>query len=285
MVPETKNMGFPPELKDVARSDYAKAKKRAEELKAQADDTARIAKVLEELNSYMDKAWPFHILYLLDKESKLLERAERDLDLDIQSIDEVYRVTKEQADAIKRRYPSYLEKACQDVGLALDPESRHPIYSLEQRFFQLKVDEKKWIAKLSDLGGRLGEIPADVDAIIEKLLMEKDRIFGRSFDGHGFLKLLRSEYLAAVKKDKQVDGASIPIRRIIPGSRSGKKKSVKAYRPDEFLFDLSRLVEQGTFEIDGYRLDLQHTKDTSQGMLLHGSACRGYIGFVLFRKV
>jgi flagellar biosynthesis regulator FlaF len=274
-------MGFRPELIDGVMDLLASAKERAKALKAEADAAARIEKVWEELHSFMAKDWPLHILELLDRELTLLKALRAEGHPAVQAIEGVYRDAKEQADSVKRRYPSYLEEACRSAGLTLDPESRHPTYSLEQRFFQLKVDEQKWVARLSDHEGRLADLPADVGAVVEVLLRERKRIFGRPFNGPKFLKLLRSQYLAVVKKHKEVDGASIPIRHIT--RRLGK--NAKGFRSDEFLIDLSRLVEQGPMEIDGYRLDLQQTKDTKQGMLLHGVAGRGYIGFVVFRKV
>lgn len=274
-------MGFEAELLDNVMKLLASAKERARALKTEADSAARIEKVWEDVHSFMVKEWPLHILDLLERETTLLKALRAEGHPAIQVVERVYRDAKEQAEALKRRYPSHLEEACRFAGLALDPESRHPAYSLEQRFFQLKVDEQKWTARLSDHEGRLADLPADVGAVVEVILRERKRIFGRPFDGPKFLKLLRSQYLAVAKKEKQPDGASIPIRHIT--RRLGK--NAKGFRSDEFLVDLSRLVEQGTRDIDGYRLDLQQTKDTNQGMLLHGVAARGYIGFVVFRKV
>jgi len=281
IVREAKSMGFRPELQDSVMDLLASAKERSRALKAEADSAARIESVWERLHSFMVKEWPLHILDLLDRELALLKAMRAEGHPAIHAVEGVYRDAKEQADAVKRRYPSHLEEACRSAGLALDPESRHPTYSLEQRFFQLRVDEQKWVARLSDHEGRLADLPADVGAVVEVLLRERKRIFGRPFNGPKFLKQLRSQYLAVAKKDKQTDGASIPIRHIT--RRLGK--NAKGFRSDEFLVDLSRLVEQGPMDIDGYRLDLQQTKDTNQGMLLHGAAGRGYIGFVVFRKV
>ena len=156
----------------------------------------------------------------------------------------------------------------------------HPLQE-EAEFFQLEVDEQKGIARLSDNEGNLAQLPADVAAIVERVEAERKRICGRRFDGKKFLKGLRTHYLAVIKKEAQQDGASIPIRQIT--RRMGK--NVKRFRTDEFIFDLSRLVDNGPLEIEGVRLDLQQTKDTNQGILLHGKAGRGYIGFIVFRKV
>jgi len=273
-------MEFNPELKAGVTKLLACANEKTKVLKAEADAAARIEKVWERLRNFMEKGWPFHILDLLDRELITLKTLYSEEPQAIQAVEEVYRDAKLQADTLKRRYPSYLEEACRSAGLILDPESRHPKYSLEQRFFQLNVNEQKWVARLSDNEGRLADLPADVGAVAEILLRERKRVFDRPFNSLKFLKLLHSQYLAVLKKDKQVEGASIPIRYIT--SRLGKNS--KGFRSDEFLVDLSRLIEQGPIDIDGYRLDLQQTKDTNQGMLLLGPSSRGYIGFIVFRK-
>jgi hypothetical protein len=275
------NDGFRPELLDDVKDLLTSAKERAKALKAEADVAARIEKLWEKLHSYLVNDWPLHILELFDRESSLLEDLRAEGSPAIQTIEAIRSDAEKKADDLKRYYPKYMENACQSVGLLLDPDSRHPTYTLEQRFFQLYVDERKWTARLSDYESRLAELPADVGALVEVLLKEHKRIFGRPFNGPKFLKGLRSAYVAVLKKKKLSDGTSIPIRDI--ARRLGEKH--KGFRTDEFLIDLSRLVEQGPLEVDGYKLDLQHTKDTKEGMLLHGYAGRGYIGFVVFIKV
>lgn len=87
--------------------------------------------------------------------------------------------------------------------------------------------------------------------------------------------------MAIIKKENWSDGYSIPIRRIT--HRLGKNE--KGFRTDVFIIQLSRLIEKGPTEIDGRRLDLQQTKDTNQGIHLHGIAGRGYIGYITFKEV
>jgi len=152
---------------------------------------------------------------------------------------------------------------------------------LEKGFFRLEIDESKRLAKLSNYEGRLAEISADIEAVVEVILREHERIFGRPYDGNKFLKQLRMQYKAVIKKESLKDGESVPIRHIT--RRLGKNK--KGFRTDEFLIDLSRLTVKGPFDIDNRKLDLQQTKDTNQGMLLFGAEKRGYIGFIKFREV
>lgn len=199
----------------------------------------------------------------------------------VEQLEEVRREARKRADDPVRRFPAYLEEPCRAAALPLDRASRHPRYSFEGGFFQLNVDERSGQARLSDHEGRLAELPSDPDAIAEVVKREHARVFGRTFDGAKFLAKLRNQYLAIVKKDGQSDGLVVPIRRIT----QWLGKNEKRFRTDEFLVDLSRLVVNGPIEIGGWRLDLQQTKDTDQGMLLHGAAGSGYVGFVVFRKV
>lgn len=136
------------------------------------------------------------------------------------------------------------------------------------------------MAHVKDREARLASVPADVGAVVEVVGAELRRLFQRPFDGDKFLRKIRSHYLAVLKKEGLKDGDVLPIRRIT--HRLGKNE--KGFRSDEFLVDLSKLAEQGPLEADGVKLDLQQTKDTNQGMLLHGIASRGYVGFIVFRK-
>lgn len=170
----------------------------------------------------------------------------------ISFIEEAYRLAREESERTLRRYPALLEEACRAAGLALDMDSPHPKYSLKHGFFRLEIDEKKRLARLSDYEGRLAEHPADIQAVVETIQKEHHRIFSRTFNGQKFLKSLRSQYKAVLKKENLTDGASVPIRHIT--RRLGK--NVKGFRTDEFLVDLSRLAEKGPFEVEGRRLDL-----------------------------
>jgi len=274
-------MDYPATLLDSMRQRAAEAKEAATALRAQAEEASQIEKVWADLLGLVDRDWPLHIVHLIDRQSSLLKNMRLSARPGIPELEQLYRLAKESSKALLRQFPRDLEQACQAKGLPLDPESRHPRYSFDQRFFQLEVDEQKGIARLSDNEGNLAQIPADVAAIAERVEAERKRICDRRFDGKKFLKALRTHYLAVVKKEAQQDGTSIPIRQIT--RRMGK--NVKRFRTDEFIFDLSRLVDQGPLEIEGVRLDLQQTKDTNQGILLHGKAGRGYIGFIVFRRV
>lgn len=273
---------FPESLLTLAGEQTAIAAQKAKALKVNADEAAHIHKVWEDITSYLSRRWLLHLLALIDKEAPLLKKMKADDHPAIPFLEEIYRTTKEQAEELKSyRFPTYLEEACRAANLSLEKDSRHPHYKFEKGFFQLSVDDHKKTARLSDNETRLREFPADIEAIIEAVQRERKRVFERPFDAKKFLKKLRNQYLAVLKDEKLSDGSSILIRRIT--CRLGKKE--KGFRTDEFLIDLSRLVEHRAIEIDGWQFELQQTKNTEQGMLLHGTAGRGYIGFILFKKV
>jgi hypothetical protein len=267
---------------DAIRGLSATAKQKAKFLRAEADEAARVQRVCEELFAFVGKGWPLHIVALLDKENELLKSLRAEGHAAIPALEDVYRGSKEQAESLKRRFTNNLDEACKSNSLPLDRDSsRHPRYTFENGFIHLEIDDYKGRARLSNNETRLDEFPADIGAIVEAIQREHKRLFARPFDGKKFLQKLRRHYCALTAKQGEQDGDSLPIRRIT--ARLGKNED--KFRTDEFLVDLSRLVDQGPADVDGYRFDLQQTKDTKQGMLLHGPAGRGYVGFITFRKV
>ena len=274
-------MEFSNEIMDFVRDQLGAARERTKTLKMQWEEATEVERAWNDLLHFVANEWFMHILELLDKQAHIFKKLGTENSDVASTLGHIRPVAETKTDSILRRYPAYLEEASHEANLPLDPDSRHPRYSLEKKFFLLEIDEKKRMARLSNHEGRLAELPADIGAVVGTIQKEHKRIFDRPFEGKKFLKRLRTQYRAILKKEKQQDGASIPIRRIT--RRLGK--NLKGFRTDEFLLDLSRLVEKGPFEIEGRRLDLQQTKDTNQGMLLHGAAGRGYIGFIVFKEV
>ena len=124
-------------------------------------------------------------------------------------------------------------------------------------------------------------MPADIQAIVEAVQREHKRIFGRSFNGPKFLKQLRSQYKAIIKKERKQDGDPVPIRQIACRFGGTKKQGPKT---DEFLLDISRLALEESAKIEGRKFGLQQTKNTEEGMLLRGAAAHGYVGFIVFKE-
>lgn len=271
---------YPPEHIHAIRALVSRSRQHAEELRAQAGEAERIKSIWERLFSYVEQDWPLHIVDLMERESALLKELRARNDTMVPALEEIFQIAKSRTQGLHYLLPKQMEEASKAHDLPLDLESRHPRYSFDGGFFRVEIDDAKRIAKLSDNEGELARFPADIGAIVSRLLQERKRVLGRAFNGHAFLQKLRHHYLAVLKKEGQPDGTSVPIRLIT--RRLGKNE--KAFRTDEFLVDLSRLVVEGPLEIDGRRLDLQQTRDTNQGMLLFGQAGRGYVGFIMFRK-
>lgn len=253
----------------------------AEQQKREAELALKKQKIWENLTLYLNKEWHFHVLNLFNKEKPFFDQTKAENDAIRQNIEIIENIARPKTEEIKRRFPLLIENAFKDTKVSLDKESRHPRYSLQNGFFKIEIDEYKGTAKLSDTEGSLAEVPADVDAIVEAINKEFARIFERPFDGKKFFKNLRKNYCTIIKNEKIPDGESVPIRKIT--TRLGKNE--KGFRTDEFVVDLTRLIEAGSSELEGFRLELQQTRDTNKGMLLQGQMNRGYIGFITFKKM
>jgi hypothetical protein len=145
----------------------------------------------------------------------------------------------------------------------------------------LDVDDRKGRARLADAERKLDQVVMDIDAVVDMVAREHERLFARPFDAQLFLTKLYSAYRALLKGEDKGDSGSVSIRQIAEEIA----KVERGFKSDEFVVDLSRLLDAGSVDVDGKRLDLQQTKDTKQGMLLHGTARRGYVGFLTFREV
>ena len=271
---------FPAEATESISNLLAEARERARRLKAEAERAEHIKDVWDKLLSYMGRGWYLHLQALMDHERALLHELREQSSPAVHQLEDVYRTAKREGAGTLKRFPTRLEAAASAAGLSIDKESRHPRYTFDAKFFQLEVDDRKGTVRFSDYEGQLAELPADVDAVVEAVQRERARVMDRPFDAEQFLGKLRRQYLAIVTKDGLADGDAVPIRRIT--ARLGKNE--KGFRTDEFVIDLSRLVEQGPRQIDGRQVELEQTKDTSQGMLLHGAGGRGYIGYIKFRR-
>ncbi|MEO8287068.1 MAG: hypothetical protein ABI670_11610 [Chloroflexota bacterium] len=271
---------FSPEAQEGMSQLLADADMRAKSLRAEAQRAEQVRDIWNRLFNFMNKGWYLHIQVLMDQERKLLHDLREQRDPAVRYLEEIYRIAKHEGANVLKRFPTHLEAAASAAGLSIDKESRHPKYTVDDKFFQLELDDRKGTVRISDYEGQLTELPADVGAVIEAVQHERSRVLERPFDREQFLGKLRRQYLGIVNKDGLTDGDAVPIRRIT--ARLGKNE--KGFRTDEFAVDLSRLVEQGPAEIDGCQLELQQTKDISQGMLLRGAGGRGYIGYIKFRR-
>jgi len=272
---------FPDSILNMIGEQAARELNQMRRIEAQLAEARKRHQFLSELSTYLKKDWPQHVLALLNKESQTIKTIDADNQALNDALASIRNTAMEKVAVLQRRFPAFLDEACKAANLPLDRESRDPQYTFEKGFFTLLIDYQKGRAKLSDYEGRLHEFPSDVGAVIEYVLTEYKRVFGKPFDGQKFLRKLRNHYLAIIKKDGIADGSELPIRRIT--TRLGKYE--KGFRTDEFIVQLSRVIAEGPVEIDNRRVDLQQTKDSHQGIYLHGLAGRGYIGYITFKEV
>ena len=257
----------------------------------QLEDRLKVAKTLRKFTTalalYVQSSKPLHILELQTKESKLLQQIQDFQPVVYADIQQIFKAAEQEAKALEPfsvKFPKLFSQACQEAGLTIDPDSRHPIYTFDNKFFEVKLNEAKKTVRISNCEAeRLADFPADIPAAIETLQRERKRVFHKAEDSLAFLKLLRQEYLTIIKTEHKQDGDSIPIRPIIHTLENNKE--IDHYAPDEFVVALSRLLKEGQTQIDGFQLDLQQTKDTEAGVLPITEASRGYVGFLLFKKI
>ena len=137
------------------------------------------------------------------------------------------------------------------------------------------------MSKLTDHGGVIAAIPADVEPLAERIHQERKRVFDRPLDAEALFRQVREGYnTARADMDAAVRSDSVPILSVVKHIR----KAVKGFRLDEFIIDLSRAAAKRDLIVGGERMEFQHTRDTKDALLLHGPNLRGFVGYIVFRK-
>lgn len=230
-----------------------------------------------QLADFLAKGWWLHVVQLIDEKAKQLPGLAF-LDVDLERITAVGELARQEAQREQRRFPRLFEDACQKAGIPLDA-SPHPRYTTDNHFIKIIIDDRKKTAKIENYLSELVTLPMDVGAVVHELVEVRARLFGREFDAGEFIERLFHDYRVVTRSEKIKDGEAVSIRSIT--KRRGK--NVKGFRVDEFSVDLSRLLEDGlTTTKDRYRLRLEQTKNTNQGIMLPGG--HGYIGFIRFER-
>lgn len=272
----------PPETEapDTLATAAREAGLRSADLRHKLDECKGDQKFLEKVISHRDKGWWLHLKVLYECEVERFKRLRQRGNPSIGPIDELYRHANEQASQMPTMFPSNIERHAKDQKIAIN--GNHPRYFFgKYKFLEAIIDDEKLNCTVQTREGKLATIPADPNAIIEEVRNQLERLFGRKFDGHSFLADVRRAYLAAIKAQNNArEGDPIPLRKIF--SRITTK--AKAYKIDEFLVDLSMLVEQGPAATAGYRFELQQTRDTQEGILLLGTAGTGMVNLMIFKN-
>jgi hypothetical protein len=149
-----------------------------------------------------------------------------------------------------------------------------------QGFVKADLDERRSLVTIRARDGTPTSVGADPALVAERLSAEIRRITDRQVDEEGLLRSLYTAYIAVVRTEGRAEGEEVPLRRVT----SRLAKNLNRFAGDEFNYDLARLVRQGKLVVDGKRLQLNHTRNTRQGILLHGMEQGGYVGFLSFKR-
>ena len=260
---------------------------REERLQQELVEVHNKVSLFDELHQYLreksrDK-WPLHVMDWFSRNKAFVGEIDHSVKGRLPSA--MMRILQEataEADELKKRYPFWMDTTAAKLKFKPDSTSRHPVYGFRSGFFTVTVSEPSYTARIEDLAGPLVDrMPADPSAIITYLQQEKVRIFGRPFDPAAFLQRLLRNYMAVVEKDPDLkDGGPVPIRWITGRLHDNEK----GFRNDEFLVDLTFLLDSHVSDIDGRTLMLEQTKETEHGLYVFPKYGKGYVGFLRFTR-
>jgi hypothetical protein len=243
--------------------------------------------LFEELHEYLRERfqykWPLHVLDWFARNRAFLDEVERSSKGMMPSaLAKILLEATEDSDELRKRYSFWMDKTAEWSSFKPDSTSRHPVYRFQNGFFTVTVAEPAYTARIEDLAGVLADrMPADPSAIIGFLQQEKARVFGRPFDATAFLERLLKNYTALTDKDPELkDGEPVPIRRITGRLHDNEK----SFHTDEFLVDLTRLLDSRISQIDGRTLMLEQTKEIERGLYVFPKHGHGYVGFIRFTR-
>ena len=193
-------------------------------------------------------------------------------------IKSLYQESCEQATKTARQFAALFPRACSAADITLDSTSRHPKYSIRE-FIHTTVDDRALQATITIRDAGSSIVPLDIDPIVIQLRQEVDRLFDTQRDPERLLDRIRTAYEAILRVEQRPPGYALPLRRVA----NRLSKNWTHFRYDEFNVDLGNIARSRGTTINGYRLRLDQTRDTRQGMLLYGLERSGYIGFVSFK--
>ena len=218
------------------------------------------------------------IFNIFRKESDWFTQLRKDNEEIIPLLESFYIESEEKARNTVRQFSSLFPNACDKAGVKLDQSSRHPNYSIGN-FIKTFVDERKLEVHITPRDAKTVILPADIEPLVSHLQKEIKRLFETTRDPNQFLTGLRTAYQAVLREEKKLLGDELPLRRV--ANRLSKNRAY--FRYDEFNVDLGNAIRSGKTKIDNSRLQINHTRNTRQGMLLYGLERSGYIGFISFK--
>jgi hypothetical protein len=248
------------------------ADKRVADLQGQLKDAQQIQRFLAVFSGALDAGHPSEAVRVLashKKQLELLARMDADTAGRIQSLGSELRAQVEDGfQDLPRDFPLAIQKA----GLALDPSSRHPKYSLLDEFIEVRFDKAKLEATVLPRDGRKTVLGVDPDVVGAHIAAEVARLTARPFEPKAFLTTLVGAYQAVRTAVGTAGGENVPLKDLV--AELAKDSN---FRADEFNVDLSKLVRDK--ESTG-RLALDNARDAKNGILLWQLDQRGYYGYI-----
>ena len=248
------------------------AERRVADLQRQLKDAQQIQRLFASLAGALDGGHPSEAIRVLTSSKnqlELLNRMDPDTASRIRSLGSDLRAQVEDTfQDLARDFPLAVQKA----GLALDPSSRHPKYSLLDEFIEVRFDKGKLETSILPRDGRKTVLGVDPDVVSAHVSAEVDRLVGRPFEPKEFLAKLAGAYQKVLKAAEMPAGENVPIKDLIV-----ELAKDKSFRADEFNIDLSKLLRDG--ESVG-RVALDNARDAKNGILLWQLDQRGYYGYI-----
>lgn len=242
------------------------------DLQKQLKDAQQIQRFFAVFSGALNAGHPSDGLRVLashKKQLELLARRDPETASRIQSLGSELRTQVEDGfQDLARDFPLAIQKA----GLALDPSSRHPKYSLLDEFIEVRFDKAKLEATVLPRDGRKTVLGVDPDVVGAHVAAEVDRLTARPFEPKAFLNRLIGAYRAVRKAAGGGGGENVPLNDLV--AELAKDKN---FRADEFNIDLSKLVRDK--ESTG-RIALDNARDAKNGILLWQLDQRGYYGYI-----
>lgn len=240
----------------------------------------RASSFWRELYEHFSQGNAASVLLVVKRAGDYVRQLEQSRDPIVATLTQIRAEAEERARAGAQEFGRKFPEEARRAGIAIDPNSRHPHYGFHGGFFQLEADERNLIAKLRPRDGEEIVLGLDVKPIVGRIVSEIERLFNREFNGPSLLRSIYTAYLATLRVEKREEGEEVPLRRIT----NRLAKNLNRFAADEFNVDLARLVRSGEVTTQGSKMHLNHTRNTRQGMLLHGLEEGGYVGFISFKK-
>lgn len=248
-------------------------------LRQQIKQVRAVRRILDKLRDPLQQGHFAHTLLVLRKNAKFmheLQASEAAVAPALQRLcDQLQQDIRSSAANIAHEFPAALHSH----AIKIDSTSRHPIYTFNEGFLRVELDDKDATATITPRDGKKIVVGLDVDLVVETLRAEKSRLFHRQINSQSFLRSVLKSYTAILRAEQLPAGDAVPLRSVVNRLATNRKH----FSADEFNIDLAELVQQNNMLVDGKRIKLNHTRDSRKGMLLHGLESGGYMGFISFK--